>query len=63
MNKPLRIGISILVALILGGLIWSLLGPLIALGLKIALIAAIGLIVYGLLTRKSLGGGRSRWLP
>ncbi len=63
MNKPLRIGISILAALILGGLLWSLLGGLVMLGIKLALIIGIGLIVYGLLSRKSLGGGKSRWLP
>jgi hypothetical protein len=66
MSGSLKLGILIIVAVVVGGLVlniimglltglWHLVGPL-------AVVAGIGLIVYGLISRKPLGGGR-RYLP
>ena len=63
MNKPLRIGLGIVVAIVVGTIVWNLIGGLLMFGIKLAFVAAIALIIYGLFTRKSLGGGRRRWLP
>ncbi|MCH8273697.1 MAG: hypothetical protein IH851_02800 [Armatimonadetes bacterium] len=63
MNKSLRIGLAIVVAIVVGSIVWHLIGPLLMFGIKLAFVAAIALIIYGLFTRKSLGGGRKRWLP
>jgi hypothetical protein len=63
MKDPLKLGLTILAVIILGGiaikLLGSILGFLWGILVPIAVIAGIGLVIYGLFSRKSLGGGRN----
>lgn len=63
MKDPLKLGLIILVVIILGGfaikILSGLVGFLWGMLVPIAVVAAIALIIYGLVTRKSLGGGRN----
>lgn len=67
MSGSLKLGIIIILAVLFGGIviriitgvlstIWGLVVPL-------ALVAGIGLVIYGLIDRKAIGGGRRRYLP
>lgn len=67
MDNPLKLGVTIL-ALVIGGTIaWKILsglvGWLFSVALTIGVVAAIGLILYGLVFRKAIGGGGSGRLP
>jgi hypothetical protein len=66
MANPIRTGIVILIALVLGTLVLKFLvgvvSTLISLIVPLAVVGAIGLIIYGLINRKSLRGG-GRYLP
>lgn len=63
MKDPLKLGLIILAVIILGGiairLLTGIIGFLWGMLVPIAVVAAIALIIYGLVTRKSLGGGRN----
>lgn len=64
MDNPVKLGVIILAVLLVGSLAWSLLswiaGAILGLGVKIAIVVAIALIVWGLVSGKALGGGRNR---
>ena len=66
MSGPLKLGIILIVGVVVLGLAFNivvkLIGSLIGLLVPLALVAGIGLVLYGLLSRKALGGGR-RYLP
>ncbi|MGI8924883.1 MAG: hypothetical protein ACR2HJ_12815 [Fimbriimonadales bacterium] len=59
--NPIKLGITIFVVAIVATVLWGLLGAVISLSFKLAVLAAVGFVVYGLLTgNKALGGGRGR---
>lgn len=66
MSGSLKLGIILIVGVIVLGLTFKLLvnliGGIISLLMPLAFVAGIGLILYALLSRKALGGGR-RYLP
>ena len=66
MSGSLKLGIILIVGVIILGLTFKLLvnliGGIISLLMPLAFVAGIGLILYALLSRKALGGGR-RYLP
>ncbi len=67
MENPLRLGFMILAVAIGGAIAWKVLswivGGLLHLALTVGVVAAIGLIIYGLVSKKALGGGGSGRLP
>jgi hypothetical protein len=66
MSGSLKLGIILIVGVIVLGftfkLLVNLIGGIISLLMPLAFVAGIGLILYALLSRKALGGGR-RYLP
>lgn len=63
MSDSLRLGVMIIVGVLVVGFVIKLATSLMALVVPIAIVAGIGLIIFGLISgRKSLGGGR-RYLP
>jgi len=59
--NPIKLGITIFVVAIVATVLWGVLGAVIGFGFKLAVLAAIGFVVYGLLTgNRALGGGRGR---
>jgi hypothetical protein len=66
MSGTLKLGIILIVGVIVVGLAFNILvkliGSIIGLLMPLAFVAGIGLILYALLSRKALGGGR-RYLP
>jgi hypothetical protein len=66
MSGSVKLGIIILCAVLFGGIVirmlFGLVTNLLAIITPLAIIAGIGLIAYGLINRRALGGGR-RYLP
>ena len=62
MSGSMKLGIIIILTVVLGGLVVKLAGSLLSLIAPLAIVAGVGLIIYGLINRKALGGGR-RYLP
>lgn len=62
MSNPVKIGVVIILAIVGVYAAIALVGSLLKMIVPIAIFAAIGLILYGVVTRKSLGGG-GRSLP
>ncbi len=62
MSGSLKLGIILIVAVVVIGLTLRLAGALLSVITPLVILAGIGLIVYGLINRKALGGGR-RYLP
>ncbi len=66
MTDSVKLGVILIVAVLAGGIVWKLLTGVISgiLGIitPIAIVGGICLIGYGLISRKSLGGGK-RYLP
>ncbi len=63
MSGSLKLGL-IIIATVLGlRFAWHFIGSLVAFLTPIAIIAGIGLILYGVAGRKALGGSRRRYLP
>jgi hypothetical protein len=66
MSGPLKLGIILIVGVVVLGfafkMVVSLIGGIIGLLMPLAFVAGVGLIIYALLSRKALGGGR-RYLP
>ena len=62
MSGPLKLGIILIVGVIVLGfafkLVVGMIGSLISLLMPLAFVAGVGLILYALLSRKALGGGR-----
>lgn len=63
MSGSIKLGLILIVAVLVLGTVARLVTSVIGLLLPIAIIAGIGLIVYGLVSRKPLGSGRRRYLP
>lgn len=63
----MKLGVTILALAIGGAIAWKVLswivGGLLHVALTVGVVAAIGLILYGLVSRKALGGGGSGRLP
>jgi hypothetical protein len=61
MLNPIKLGLVIVAAALVVSILMGLIVPLIGFGLKLAVIAGIVIVVYGLVSgAKALGGGRSR---
>lgn len=63
MSGSIKLGLIIIAAVLTIGLVVRVVGSLLGLIVPIAIVAGVGLIVYGLVSRKSLGPGRRRYLP
>ncbi|HVL40307.1 MAG TPA: hypothetical protein VM328_13030 [Fimbriimonadaceae bacterium] len=65
-NSSVRLGVYLIlgvIAISIGiGIFTSLVKSLLALIVPLAIVGGVGLIIYGLISRKPLGGGR-RYLP
>lgn len=66
MSGTLKLGIILIVGVIVLGLafniVMGIVGKILGLLVPLAFVAGIGLILYAILSRKALGGGR-RYLP
>lgn len=66
MSGSIKLGLIIIAAVLVSGIVWRILagivGSLLGLVAPLAIVVGVGLIVYGLVNRKALGGGR-RYLP
>lgn len=62
MSNPAKLGLIILAAAVALVIVIKIVSAVLSLVWPIALIAGIGLIVYGFVSRKALGGG-GRSLP
>ncbi len=63
MNGSLKLGIIIILVVLVGGLVLSIAKGILALIGPLAIVAGVGLIIYGYISRKALGGGGRRYLP
>jgi len=63
MSGSIKLGLILIAAVLAIGVVVKVVGSLIGLILPIAIFAGIGLIIYGLVSRKSLGTSRRRYLP
>ncbi|MFQ3587135.1 MAG: hypothetical protein SNJ74_11790 [Fimbriimonadaceae bacterium] len=70
MSGTLKLGILLIVGVFAAGLVLkvaagliSLIQGILALIVPLAIVAGVGLLLYGLINRKSLGGGSRRLLP
>lgn len=66
MSGTLKLGIILILGVFAIGIVYKvvvgLIGSIISLLVPLAFVAGLGLIIYSLLSRKALGGGR-RYLP
>ncbi|MBI1756617.1 MAG: hypothetical protein HY248_00370 [Fimbriimonas ginsengisoli] len=62
MSDSLRLGLMVIVGVIVLSIVIKILVGALAFIYPFAILAGIGLVVYGLFSRRSLGGGR-RYLP
>jgi hypothetical protein len=59
--NPIRLGVTVFVSAIAALVLFAIVGALLGLAVKIGILAAIALVVYGLLSgNKPLGSGRGR---
>ncbi|BBO24145.1 MAG: hypothetical protein HND43_07930 [Armatimonadetes bacterium] len=63
MSGSLKLGVVLILGVIGVALAISVLKSLINLIMPIAIVAGVGLILYGLINRKALGGSGRRYLP
>lgn len=67
MSGSVRLGLLLLAAVFAGWLVFRIVGMIfagiLALVTPVLVIGALALIVYGLVGRRALGGGRRRTLP
>lgn len=63
MSGSLKLGVVLILGVIGVALAISVLKSLINLIMPIAIVAGVGLILYGLIYRKALGGSGRRYLP
>lgn len=67
MSGSVKLGIIIIGLVLVGGMVLkvalSLITSLVAWLAPILILTAIGLILYGVASRKALGAGRRRYLP
>ncbi len=62
MSPSVKLGLIIIATVLLAGIAISLVRSLLGLLTPLAIVAGVGLILYGLINRKALGGG-GRSLP
>jgi len=66
MSQPVKVGLAVIAAVIglviVYKVVTAIVGTLIGLIIPLAILGGIGLVVYGLVSRNSLPGGR-RFLP
>lgn len=60
MKDPIKLGIVLLIAVFAVGLVMKFVGFLVNVATPLAIVAGVGLLLYGVFGKKSLGGGRSR---
>lgn len=60
MSSPLKMGVYLLVGVVALLIVAKLIASLLSWILPLAVVVAIALVVYGLVSRKSLGGGGRR---
>lgn len=63
MSGSVKLGLLIIGLVLLGGMLLKFTLSLIAWLTPILIVAAIGLILFGVASKKALGGGRRRYLP
>jgi len=63
MSGSVKLGLIIIAAVLTLGFVGGLIRSLVAFIMPLAILAGIGLIAYGLVSRKALGAGRRRYLP
>lgn len=63
MSGSLKLGLIIIGAVLGIKLVMVIVGSLWSWVMPLAIVAGIGLIVFGLVSRKALTGGRRRYLP
>lgn len=63
MSGSVRLGLIIIGVVLLGGMVVKFTLAILATLLPILILAAVGLILYGIASRKALGSGRRRYLP
>jgi len=63
MSDSFKLGATILLGVVAVYIVLHLLSAVMSLLVPLAVIAGIGLVIYGLISRKALGGGNGRYLP
>ncbi|MEQ1821240.1 MAG: hypothetical protein ABL949_01900 [Fimbriimonadaceae bacterium] len=63
MSGSLKLGLIIIVGVLTAGFAVGLIRSLLGFLIPVGVIVGIGLIVYGLVERKALGGRKRRYLP
>jgi hypothetical protein len=63
MSGSIKLGLILIVAVLVLGTVVRLVSSVLGFLVPLAIIAGVGLIVYGLVSRKPLGSGRRRYLP
>lgn len=63
MSGSLKLGVMLILGVIAVGLAISIIKSVMALITPLAIVLGIGLVIYGLINRSALGGGRRRYLP
>lgn len=65
MDNPIKLGVTIFAIAIASVIVFGLLGTLIGFAFKLAMIAAVGFVVWGLVSAgaKALSGGDRHRLP
>lgn len=62
MSQPVKLGLGLIVGVVALVVVLNILGLLMHYLIPLAILGGIGLVVYGLVSRNSLPGGR-RYLP
>ena len=64
MSGTIKLGLILIALVLVGALVIKLAAAALSLVTPLLIIAGIGLIIYGLVSRnRALGSGRSRYLP
>lgn len=63
MTGSLKLGLMIIAGVLVLGFVIKLVASMLGIIMPLAILAGIGLVVYGLVSRKALTGGRRRYLP
>lgn len=63
MSGSLKLGVMLILGVLAVAIAINIIRGLLNLLIPLAVVAGIGLIVYGLVSRSSIGGGKRRYLP
>lgn len=63
MSGSLKLGLMIIAGVLVVGIVIRFVASLLAFLVPIGILAGVGLIIYSLVSRKALTGGRRRYLP